>query len=234
MPTAQRATSSLFLREGSAALALDAGTGIATLCRKPELLAGVDRLAVVLSHFHLDHVAGLAYLPAVADRLEITVWGPGTLLGASDSLSILSALVGPPFLSVELSTFARVVEISAGENEVSSWVVDARVQPFHPGRSVGFRLGDDLAYCTDTAPDPDCAAFVRGVGTLVHEAWAATAPTADHSSAASAAQTAAAGETGRLVLSHINPVTGDTDTLLRAARPIFENTEVGYDGLDIH
>lgn len=108
--------------------------------------------------------------------------------------------------------------------------MDTRIQPFHPGRSVGFRVGDDLAYCTDTAPDPDCAAFVQGVSMLVHEAWSPTTPSHEHSSAASAAQTAADAGAGRLVFSHINPLDGDPDALLDAARPIFANTEVGYDG----
>jgi ribonuclease BN (tRNA processing enzyme) len=229
MATSTRATSSLLVVHDGDPLLFDAGTGVSALCRHPGLIGDATRLSVVLSHFHLDHLAGLTYLPALADRVEVTVWAPGRLLGG-DSTEILGSLVGPPFLSVPLADFASVEELSAGGNEISSYTVESRVQPFHPGRSVAFRLGDDLAYCTDTAPDPDSAAFVHGVATLVHEAWTPDAPTEDHSSAVSAAQTAADADVGRLVFSHIHPLHDDPAALLAAARPHFANTEVGYDG----
>lgn len=234
MPTLRRATSCLLLTDRHGALMLDAGTGIAALCQQPDLLGDADTLAIALSHFHLDHVAGLTYLPAIADRVEITVWAPGQLLASTDSRTILGSLVGAPYLSVDLSDFAHVAELSIGENRVGPFSLEARVQPFHPGGSVGLRVGDDLAYCTDTAPDPDSASFVRGVAALVHEAWTTAEPTFEHSSAASAALTAAEAGVGRLVLSHIHPLADDPAALLGAARPVFAATEVGYDGLDIY
>lgn len=87
-----------------------------------------------------------------------------------------------------------------------------------------------MAYCTDTAPDPDCASFSREVDVLVHEAWTVATPSEEHSSASSAAATAADESVGRLVLSHVNPLHDDPEELLDAARPVFGNTEVGYDG----
>lgn len=233
MPTLRRATSSLLLTRDDDALMLDAGTGVAALCQRPELLGGADRLAVVLTHFHLDHVAGLTYLPALADRLDITVWAPGRLLLDSASRDILGDLVGAPYLSVGIDDIAKVVEIDAGENVLGSFAVEARLQRFHPGGSVGLRVGDEIAYCTDTAPDPDSASFVAGVTTLVHEAWTTDEPTAEHSSAASAARTAADAGVDRLVLSHIHPLADDPAGLLRAAQRAFVDTEVGYDGIEI-
>ena len=35
---------------------------------------------VFCTHFHLDHVAGLAYLPAIGMCDQTTIWGPGRLL----------------------------------------------------------------------------------------------------------------------------------------------------------
>jgi ribonuclease BN (tRNA processing enzyme) len=229
MSTPTRATSSLLVIRDHDPVLFDAGTGVSALCRDPDLIGDATRLAVVLSHFHLDHIAGLTYLPALADRVEVTIWAPGRLLGG-DSTEILRSVVGAPFLSVSLTDFASIKELSSGSNQVSSHAIEVRVQPFHPGRSVAFRVGDELAYCTDTAPDPDSAAFVRGVSTLVHEAWTPEVPTEDHSSAASAAKTAADADVDRLVFSHIHPLHDDPVALLGAARPHFANTEVGYDG----
>jgi ribonuclease BN (tRNA processing enzyme) len=41
----------------------------------------------------------------------------------------------------------------------------------HPGGSVGVRLGDQLAYVTDTAADSATVDFCRGVNWLLHETW---------------------------------------------------------------
>jgi ribonuclease BN (tRNA processing enzyme) len=233
MSTSRRATSCLLFTSRDGALMLDAGTGVAALAQQSDLLGEAGALAIALTHFHLDHVAGLTYLPAIADRVEITVWAPGQLLGDAESRLILEFLIGAPYLSVGISDFADVRELAAGENRLGPFTVEARVQRFHPGGSVAFRVGDALAYCTDTAPDPDSASFVRGVTALVHEAWTTEKATFEHSSAVSAAQTAADAGVNRLVLSHIHPLADDPAALLDAARPVFAATEVGYDGMEI-
>ena len=66
IPTGTHATCSALLREGDAAVLIDAGSGIERLVADPSLLDGVERLELVLTHFHLDHVVGLAYLPGCA------------------------------------------------------------------------------------------------------------------------------------------------------------------------
>ena len=58
----------MLVRRGEDALVLDAGTGLQRLVADPALVDGVRRLDVVLTHFHLDHVCGLAYLPALPVR----------------------------------------------------------------------------------------------------------------------------------------------------------------------
>ena len=233
MATLRRATSCLLWTSPAGALMLDAGTGVAALCQQPTLIGDAGKLDVVLTHFHLDHIAGLTYLPAIATQTEITVWAPGQLLNGTASSAILQTLVDDPYLSIDLPQFARVQELKAGGNTIGAFSVEARVQKFHPGGSVGLRIGDELAYCADTAPDPGTSGFAHEVGTLVHEAWTIENPSAEHSSAASAARTAADAGVGRLVLSHVHPLADDPVGLLAAARPIFPNAEVGYDGMDI-
>ena len=83
IPTGTRETSSLLLlAEGSdRAVIVDAGTGLRRLITDRALLAGRTRLDVLLTHFHIDHVCGLAYLTEL-DDLEITVRGPMVARGA--------------------------------------------------------------------------------------------------------------------------------------------------------
>ena len=234
MPTPARATSSLLLTAEDESILLDAGTGVAALARDPELLGPSGRLVVALSHFHIDHLVGLTYLPALASRLTVEIWAPGRMPLGDDSREILASIVGGPFLSVTLDGFvSRVVELTPGENTIGSRTFEVRAQHRHPGGSVAFRLGDELAYCTDTAPDPDTVPFVRGVDLLVHEAWSPTAPTTEHSSARSAAESAASADVGRLVLCHVNPLGDRPAELLAAALPTFPDTQVGHDGLGL-
>jgi glyoxylase-like metal-dependent hydrolase (beta-lactamase superfamily II) len=61
----------------TARLVLDAGTGARWLVTERGLLNGVEHVHVVLTHFHLDHVCGLLYLPALPTRLDLGGPGPG-------------------------------------------------------------------------------------------------------------------------------------------------------------
>ena len=65
-PAHGRQTACALLRDGDSAIMIDAGTGVGRLVERPELLDGIERLDILLTHFHLDHVAGLAYLPGAA------------------------------------------------------------------------------------------------------------------------------------------------------------------------
>lgn len=235
MATPERATSSLLGRFGEHVALFDAGTGVSHLTRDRSLLSNAKHLTVLISHFHLDHVAGLTYLPALDDDVTISIYAPGRLLIGTDSRSVLETLVGPPYLSATLSSFARggVNDLHEGQNDVAGLPVSVRVQPHHPGGSVAFRVENLFAYCTDTTADDENIAFVRGVGVLVHEAWLPSGKHSEHCSAADAANIAAQAGVGRLFLSHINPLHGTTDELLTMARSNFASTTVGHDLLRI-
>jgi ribonuclease BN (tRNA processing enzyme) len=96
IPTGRRETTSVLVRRGDRALLLDAGTGARRLVGG-DLLHGVARLDVVLTHFHLDHVCGLAYLPALATATRI--WAPGRWLYGRPSAELLAPLLAAPALA---------------------------------------------------------------------------------------------------------------------------------------
>jgi len=77
MPTSERETAALYLRRGDHVLLVDAGTGLHRLVEHPELLQGAERVDIVLTHFHLDHVIGLSYLPGLALTEKPFVWARG-------------------------------------------------------------------------------------------------------------------------------------------------------------
>ena len=150
VPTGRRETPSLLLR-GAASdatpVVIDAGTGLRRLITDRERWLGdARRLDILLSHFHIDHVCGLAYLTELAD-LEIVIHGPGAALYETSTAEILSRMFfSPPLMPVTLDQLGvRVAELAPGAPEVGGLAVAARRQDQHPNPTLGFRIGDALA-----------------------------------------------------------------------------------------
>jgi len=198
-----------------AALLLDAGSGVARLA-EPEIrrhLEGVARLEIVLTHYHLDHVIGLSFLPGVLESLPVRIHAPVPPLVAAGS-EALDRLLAPPLFPVPLHRWPIEVEVApyaAPTLGIGPFAVSTRAQK-HPGGSVGLRLGGHLAYITDTVLDPGTVDFVRGVDTLLHEVWlddeeamTVDAGRAGHSTVSGVADIARQAGVRRLVPIHHHP-----------------------------
>jgi ribonuclease BN (tRNA processing enzyme) len=216
IPTQGRMTMSfLLVAPGEGALLLDAGTGVARLL-EPAVraeLAEIERLDILLTHYHLDHVVGLSFLPAVASDLRLRIHAPAPPLTAFGS-EALDRLIAPPLFPIGIHRWPMPVEIvpySGTELAIGPFVLTLRAQK-HPGGSVGVRLGDRLAYVTDTVIDLATIEFVRGVRTLLHEVWLDDEEAArddagrtGHSAAGPVADLARAAGVGRLFAIHHHP-----------------------------
>jgi ribonuclease BN (tRNA processing enzyme) len=237
MPTDARETACLYVRDGDRVLLVDAGTGLRRIRTDPELLEGVGRVDVVLTHFHLDHVVGLSYLPGLEVRVD--VWAGGRVTAGEPSLDLVHRLLDPPFLLREArdvaDLFGDVRELEPPGVEIGPFRVDVRVQRKHPSPTLALRVNGALAHCTDTAYDEENVEFVRGAGVLLHEAFHAADTTDDegHTASGEAGRLAAAAGVGRLVLIHPGPLTTDEEALLSFARRHFPAAELGRDGMRI-
>jgi ribonuclease BN (tRNA processing enzyme) len=234
MPTDQRETACTLLRDGDAALLIDAGSGVRRLVDEPELLAGVERVYICLTHFHLDHVIGLFYVGEL--ELPIELWGGGEVLEGIPTRELVTRLLGSPFApSSFVGLFEDVHELREGDQDVGPFRVRARLQRLHSNPTLALRIGDELAYCTDTSADDENIEFARGARVLVHEAFESGEGTEHfgHSAAGEAARIASAAGVERLVLIHINPQQASDEDLLAFARPHFERTDVGSDGFEL-
>jgi ribonuclease BN (tRNA processing enzyme) len=230
IPTSRRETCCAMARDGDRVLLIDAGTGLHRLVENPGLLAGVEGIDIVLTHFHLDHVAGLSYLPALPS--PPTVWGPGELLYGTPTAEILDRLLGRPLFAAPLDALTEEVHEIPGEPfEAAGMKISTRMQRLHSDPTLALRIGDAFTYCTDTAADEGNAEFAAGSGLLFHEAWHATASTDDeiHTAAGEAGRIASAAGVERLVLIHVNPLQSSDEELLGAARAEFAAAEVGED-----
>jgi ribonuclease BN (tRNA processing enzyme) len=222
IPTHGRQTMSYLVRRGGRALLLDAGTGLARLLGQPlaSVMAGLDRIDLLLTHYHLDHTVGLSYLTAVAPRTKVRIWAPAPPLVDGTPAEALGRLIAPPLFPIRLEEFPAGVELVpyAGEElEVAGLRLRLRRQR-HAGGSVGVVLDGRLGYLTDCEVDEGSAAFARGLAMLLHEVWvtdeeaAAGVQRRGHSTVAEVARLADQCGVGTLVPIHHHP-TRDPESL---------------------
>lgn len=251
MPRGARETTCFAVREGSSLLLVDAGTGLRRLL-DPEhatLLEGATDVHLLLSHYHLDHVCGLAYLSGVLPGRDVVIHPPGESMTGIEPLAAVAGLLRRPYNPVDLAemTRVRVEPTREGDNDIAGHVVRVRPQQ-HTDTSVSFRVDDGLVIATDTQVDPAAVPFAAGAGLWLHEAWywagdpgLAAVPEelrpglAAHSEAKAVAGLAAEAGVGRLVFVHLNPLAGETSFLAMrdAARVRFPHTDVVVDGTSI-
>jgi ribonuclease BN (tRNA processing enzyme) len=234
IPTGRRETSSLLLLPGDdeTAVVIDAGTGIRRLVTHPELLEGRSSIEIVLTHFHIDHICGLAYLTELVGEHQITVRGPGAALYGTTTFAILGRIFTQPLMPVGLLELGvEVRDISPGEHEVGGLALRAARQDRHTDPTLGIRVGDALAWCTDTEADASTIELARGVRVLAHDAWGPPAAPG-HATPAEAAQVARDADVGSLVLIHVPP-TADEAVLEAEASAIHDRVTVATDGLQL-
>jgi ribonuclease BN (tRNA processing enzyme) len=232
IPTSSRQTSCYLVTAGTEALILDAGTGFGALHIDPSLLDGVETVTLALSHFHLDHVTGLGFVGARAlGGRELTIAGPGSMVYGRPTRSIVEdQLLATPFQTTSPLVSARWAELgwdtlSFAGHEIHTWE-----QTRHPLPSAGFRVGDRLAYCTDTEFDPETIRHVAGVTTLLHEAWEPTRAERGHTSGEEVGTIAIEAGVSRLLITHNHPLPGVPERTAAAAQTRFDAAISASDG----
>lgn len=249
IPTQLRQTATVLVRRGQTALLFDAGTGVARLL-EPEFrthLAGVECLNVLLSHYHLDHVIGLTWLPKLWTS-ELRVFGPSEPLVEVSADDALRRLTGSPLFGLPLEKFPFPTKLVPVGSEEALKVGDFTVRLLkqrHTGGSVGFRLDDCFAYITDTDPDELHVPFLSGVDLVFMDAmydaaeYRATGGTAtsklDHGSNLGVATIAKEAGVARLGLIHINPSYSEQrcNAMVKESKSILPSTTIPNEGVPI-
>ncbi len=150
MPQAGQETSCFLLEAGEHLIMLDAGTGVANLDLAAEVLARHDRLSVLLSHYHLDHVVGLMYLKRFAAGKRVDVYGPGRPVYPKTTEEYAGDLLQSALYSSGSSGFAREVryhDYGGRDFDVCGLPVAVRPQ-IHSSPSFELRVGDLVTYAT--------------------------------------------------------------------------------------
>lgn len=216
----------------SEGIVLDAGTAAFRVEPRIE----TERIDLLLSHAHLDHVAGLTYLLGVAairPDVKFVVHGEAAKLQAVRE-HLFSQYLFPVEPPIDWAPLAGDRFTLASGAEVSTFPLT------HPGGSIGYRFDwpdRSLAYVTDVAAARcDYLDAIRGVDLLLHEAYfrdeqADLALKTGHSTASEAARAAQGAGAGRLVLIHLDPSSEADDPVgLAAAQAIFPAASIPEDG----
>ena len=249
IPTPRRETTCALLSLPQALFIFDAGTGLALLLEEKfrRELEPEREIHIFLSHYHLDHVAGLVYLPAMFKGRRVHLHPPAADITGIDPGATIAELVRKPFNPTSLEKMPvdiTVEPLGEGCHDIAGTQVRARKQ-IHADASAAWRVDDLIVFATDTAADLGTAVFAEDVRLLVHEAWIDGIEEEDpateqiareaylaHTSARQAAGLAKDAHAGRLVLCHLSPVRSPEyhRQMLASARRIFPDTYIMEDG----
>ena len=222
-------TTCFFLRVGDQGLILDAGSGLTRL--GPALLDQVkaDSLALLLTHYHLDHLLGFPFFRSPSAQ-PLPVHGP--ILEGRGPEEALRHMMAPPLIPVGLEAVGAFAfhPFPAGTGfSVGQIIVESLAVP-HPGGSIAYKLtggGRALAFIPDIehpgpddAPDEALVDFVRGCEALIYdctfspEAWETRRGWGHSHWRAGQALCLAAG-VERLIPTHFDPRVSDDDLELQ-------------------
>lgn len=170
-------TSCIVLEYGNEVLCFDAGSG---LCGLRSRLSGVERLHILISHVHIDHILGLVNLVSLKVP-EIHLYGMGG--GGCSFQKQLDTVIGVPYWPVILSNIGgiHIHEIHPEEPFLLSGAGGGtKIQMLrgnHPGGSLLYRAefdGRSITYALDCEMDEGMhsrlAAFAAGSSLLVWDA----------------------------------------------------------------
>jgi ribonuclease Z len=247
-PCDQRHTSCYMLAEDG--IVLDAGTGIYRLAP----LIKTDSIDILISHAHLDHIAGLTFLLDVLFQRPaklLRIWGEAAKLDAIKTHLFNEAIFPVPLRASwqaidDLKSFQiGVGSVEKGVLPTNSSSLPVTVdwkQQDHPGGSVAYRLKwaqpeKTLVYATDTTGDEseEMRDWLHDADLLMHECYfrdheSEWALKTGHCWTTRAATIAKAARVKKLLLTHINPLaTGEDPVEIEKARAIFPASYIATD-----
>lgn len=175
IPTAIRETPCICVDSGDKLFVFDAGTGISNFSSKIglELLSKHKEVHLFLSHFHLDHVIGLSYLPFFFKDKNLHLYGPGKNITGLSVSETLDSLFKKPLFPLSLNKFPlslKVTDLDLGETLIGNHKIEIILQE-HSDPSIGIKLDDTITYITDTSCNEKTIKFAEGSKILIHETW---------------------------------------------------------------
>lgn len=164
-------TSCFLIEQNNELIMLDAGTGVSNLGKYLDVWGKYDTVSIILSHFHLDHLIGLIYLPPFLDGKKMKIYGPGKPAYNKSTEELLKELFQKPFFPTPIGELADQVEIydySSGDFMIGDVEIKIEEQK-HTSPSYQICIDDTLVYATDTCFEKDRWNHELKAKVLLHE-----------------------------------------------------------------
>ena len=233
MPRAGQETSCFLLEAQGQLVMLDAGTGVSNLGLAAEALKRHDRLTVLLSHYHLDHLVGLMYLKRFVADKRVDVYGPGRPVYQKTTEQYVGDLLQDALYSSGPFGFAREVryhDYGGQDFRVGNLPVTVRLQ-VHSSPSFELRVGDLVTYATDTSFDAAAWEGCASSKLLLHECWQLGAGDTRHTSIEALAAGLPRERFGRVLLVHHNPSWDECERAEAERTAACHGMELARDGM---
>ena len=174
IPTKKRQTCAYIVEIEDNLIFLDTGTGVSRLDDYARIFDKYSTINIIYSHYHLDHVIGLIYLPNWIRDHRVRIWGPGASFYGESCQEILSSMISSPFFSLPINKFSDDIEIH--DYDVNGFIIDDKLDILinvqkHSDPSFGITIGNYIHYATDTNVIESTFQRSEQVKYLLHECW---------------------------------------------------------------
>lgn len=174
IPTQKRQTCNYLIELNDNLIFLDTGTGMSRLSNYKHLFDKFKTINIIYSHYHLDHLIGLVYLPNWLKDHRLRIWGPGVSLYGKSCHEILSSITSSPFFALQIDKFSRDIEIH--DYDVGGFSLNDNIRIMindqkHSDPSFGITIGNYVHYATDTNVIESTFQSSEKVKYLLHECW---------------------------------------------------------------
>lgn len=146
---------------GNHTIIIDAGTGIRELGSKLVSTASTQKVHLLLTHAHYDHVEGIPFFaPFFMDGSKIDI-SCGKLEGTTSTTQLIQNLMKRPYFPVGPEVFSADIQYNTLEEhakfDISDEIKVTTAPLNHPGGSTAYRIdfaGKSFACVTDTEHEP--------------------------------------------------------------------------------
>ncbi len=171
MPRKNHETACYMLIENKSICLLDCGSGVTNIEKWSKILERFDRLLIVFSHYHLDHIIGLFYLKHWIKDKELCFIGPMHEKYKGGVKEQICLLFKNGFIGGNVENIASNVEFLDYKDRdallVGDFYFKFQIQN-HSNPSYRITVNEQLVYATDTNMVADIDGNEK---MLLHECW---------------------------------------------------------------